>query len=71
MTFVTRAVRVTPPRFTPTMSRTAAIATARSHPAGAAYAAKVRAIAAQPAILPTMKPHPDVKPHQDPSSAEP
>src|SRR6478735_4157518 len=68
---VSWAVRVTPNQLTVTRATTAMIATGFSHPAGAAYAAKVSAIAAQLAVFPTTKPHPAMKPHHGPSSALP
>src|SRR6478735_1133357 len=62
---VSCAVRVTPNQLTVTRATTAMIATGFSHPAGAAYAAMVSAIAAQLAVFPT------TKPHHGPSSALP
>src|SRR5690606_6601177 len=66
---VSSAVRVTPKQFTAASAATASTATGRSAPAGAAYAAKVIAIAAQLASLPMTKHQPATKPHHGPISA--
>ena len=58
ITGAARAVRVTPSRFTPTSTTTTATATGRCHAPGTRYAAAVRPIAAQLAVLPTTKPQP-------------
>ena len=55
---MSKAVRVTPAQFTSASTTTTAAPTARCQPSGATYAAKVSAIAAQLAVLPTMKPQP-------------
>ncbi len=72
-TRVTVAVRVTPRRLTPVSTSTARAAAARSTHSGpsSAYAAKVSAIVAQDAVLPTTKPQPATNPHHSPSRSRP
>ncbi len=62
-----------PRRLAAVSTTTAAIAAPRSaHPEpGTAYAAKVIAIAAHEAVLPTTKPQPATKPHHGPRTSRP
>ena len=64
-------MRVTPNEFTAASASTASTATGFCQPTGTAYAAKVRAIAAQLAVLPMTKLQPARNPGQSPSRSRP
>ncbi|OUD86190.1 hypothetical protein CMMCAS04_15570 [Clavibacter michiganensis subsp. michiganensis] len=71
ITRASRAVRVTPRQPTVASATTASAATGRCHAAGTAYAAKVRAMAAQLAVLPMTNDQPARKPGHFPSRSRP